>query len=496
MGFKKLLNGQNGLSLVEILFATFILYIVLTALIGVFAMSSRMVMSGNSEDLAATIANERLEQIRSLPFDKIGIKGSTDPSVPPGVIEPVEEAIRSNIKFIINTSVRWVDDPYEGVGITTSTAHQDYKKIEVLVSWGVPAPGGVVAMASYLAEKPSINFLPEVTFEEGAPATGTIVWGSIDIPVHAVDVDGYISTLRYSVDGRFPAGSSTTSTASDVTYTFTWNSTETVTQTVPLTPDGIRWINAEAWDNRGGQGKVKRVVYLDNFAPDTPKAPDASSLSLLQPDCTSTLNLNWTAVWDGPPPVTILGVTYYYADIHAYGYKIERRRQDDASWTNWEDEGTVTASSYLQDDCPTTFISSGLTPFTRYQYRLVALSPRGLESAESVSVTTVTPLALAGTSSRQGKLMDTTLTWWAPYSDFDDPPGVGYALYRSTLPAEDLSQIGTTLTTITDNQYFPASYTHSEVGIPKGTYYYQVIAGYSNGGVLEEVKSNVVMLSE
>ena len=121
------LKNSKGLSMVEIMFATIILYLVLIGLIGLYVSTLKMVSIGKTETIAVALTNEIMEHARKLPYQDVGIIGANETGVPTGTLPETTQVVREGIDFTINNDVRWVDDDGDN--------ENDYKKLRVTVSW-------------------------------------------------------------------------------------------------------------------------------------------------------------------------------------------------------------------------------------------------------------------------------------------------------------------------------------------------------------------------
>ena len=78
--FPRLLrNGEGGYSMVEVLAAIMILSLAILPMVGMFDAGLRASVAGSKYDKARALANERLEKVRALPYNKPG--GSADSAV-------------------------------------------------------------------------------------------------------------------------------------------------------------------------------------------------------------------------------------------------------------------------------------------------------------------------------------------------------------------------------------------------------------------------------
>jgi hypothetical protein len=74
---------------------------------------------------ATSILNQEVEMMRNLPYDKVGTIGG----IPAGVIPASQTITVGNQDFILDTVIRNIDDPFDGIASSTSadTAPADYK---------------------------------------------------------------------------------------------------------------------------------------------------------------------------------------------------------------------------------------------------------------------------------------------------------------------------------------------------------------------------------
>lgn len=79
---------------------------------------------------ALHLASERVELIRNLPYDSIGIIGG----IPAGNMQPNENVTRNGLNYIVKTSIVYIDDPFDNVA-PIDLLPTDYKRVRVDVSW-------------------------------------------------------------------------------------------------------------------------------------------------------------------------------------------------------------------------------------------------------------------------------------------------------------------------------------------------------------------------
>lgn len=92
-----------------------------------------------AEATAIALSNQRMEEIRNLPYQSIGTLGG----IPSGNIPQVENIVRNQITFTIRTTIIYIDDPYDDLA-PIDTLAIDYKRIRVAVSWSGWLGGEIV----------------------------------------------------------------------------------------------------------------------------------------------------------------------------------------------------------------------------------------------------------------------------------------------------------------------------------------------------------------
>jgi hypothetical protein len=96
---------------------------------------------------ATRLAQEKLEIVRNLSYESVGVVGG----IPAGPIEPISEETVGGTNFRVATSVRYIDDEFDGYA-PSDLLPVDYKRIKVSVTWD-----------GYLASKTPVELLTDVT---------------------------------------------------------------------------------------------------------------------------------------------------------------------------------------------------------------------------------------------------------------------------------------------------------------------------------------------
>ena len=123
--------------------------IVFLGIFGAYQLSLKVVSQSKARIAATAIANQKIEQIRNLPYKKVG----TDPRAidePIGDIPKTESVLQNNTNFAVETTIKYVSDCFDGprsadcpAASETDDCVKDYKRAEVKVSWERPFRGEV-----------------------------------------------------------------------------------------------------------------------------------------------------------------------------------------------------------------------------------------------------------------------------------------------------------------------------------------------------------------
>jgi len=125
------MNNEKGFSLMEVVVSILVISVVILGIFSLIIFSLNVTTDNKYFVEAIEIANQKLEQIRNLPYDDVGtISGS-----PAGVIPDYETIVREG-SFDIHTTVIFYDDEYDGTfDLGTDNVFLDYKIATIEVAW-------------------------------------------------------------------------------------------------------------------------------------------------------------------------------------------------------------------------------------------------------------------------------------------------------------------------------------------------------------------------
>ncbi len=123
-------RDNTGTSLIELLMTIAIFAMISISLYSLIWIGIHLVRDNEARLDALGIAQTKIEEIRNAPYESIGTNGG----IPDGDFLQKEIIERNNRTFTIETDIRYIDDPFDGVA-PTDTVSNDYKKIRVAVTW-------------------------------------------------------------------------------------------------------------------------------------------------------------------------------------------------------------------------------------------------------------------------------------------------------------------------------------------------------------------------
>lgn len=129
---KKIIYKQSGFSYVEILISIMIISILSLGIFNLIILSLRISTENQYHVEAINIANQKMERIRNMPYDDVGLISG----IPSGLIPPEEIVIQKGT-YTVNTYITFFDDPFDGEAGSSNpdTIPVDYKIATIKVSW-------------------------------------------------------------------------------------------------------------------------------------------------------------------------------------------------------------------------------------------------------------------------------------------------------------------------------------------------------------------------
>ena len=120
--------GESGYSLVEVLAAIVILSLAILPMVGMFDAAFRAAVLGGNYDKARALANEKLEEVRALPYaEPGGAADSVTERYPPATPTSGTEGI-----FTYTVETKYVDASFSNPGDSPPAPQM---RVEVEVEW-------------------------------------------------------------------------------------------------------------------------------------------------------------------------------------------------------------------------------------------------------------------------------------------------------------------------------------------------------------------------
>jgi hypothetical protein len=350
------------------------------------------------------------------------------------------------------------------------------------MGWGWAGSGSTTGTAE-------TSELPQIIFGAGSPEEDDVISGTA-IPVYAEAIhpmtNGLLTNMFFYVDTQPLRNTSDdmaqfTINAQTGNRFFNWDTTAALDDGTPISPDGIRTLKIEVWDNIGQQDYKIRRVYVDNDRP-----PDPGGV-WVEWKTDNTLAVAWDQVMDGTSPV----YSYFVGVDEDYGTGLWEH-------THWRCGDGVQDLRY---EIPVTDPSLAYDPFRRFRIRHYSQSPSTGMSWYAITGPFVTPPTLSGysdtTLTKKNKnfwnyTVRTGLQWTGPQFPIS---AVEYTVWRSESSDMSGRQIAfsTTDPDLTDCE---DEVTGTSRGNAADEYYYQleasfVASGPDATGAWESVWSNV-----
>lgn len=180
-------KNQKGFTLIEVAVSLAIISVLILGVYSLIILSLRITADNKNYVSAIEIANQKMEQIRNMPYDDVGTIGS---SVASGTIPQVVTVNMGGI-FTVTTNITIPNDPYDDIAGADSIPN-DYKQATIKVSWessygpkSISVFSKVVSKTKEVAAGYGLLELHSVD-SNGSPVPGASVYIDNDILVPAM----------------------------------------------------------------------------------------------------------------------------------------------------------------------------------------------------------------------------------------------------------------------------------------------------------------------
>ncbi|MCB9815517.1 prepilin-type N-terminal cleavage/methylation domain-containing protein [Candidatus Nomurabacteria bacterium] len=141
---------SRGFSLVEVIIVSAISTIVFGALLLSFKYSLDLMNQSKFKLTALSVANDRMEYFRSLPYDDVG----TVAGIPSGTIPQNSSTTLNGIEFAERVLVEYVDDPADGLDVADSNGIlADYKRVKLEYTWNISGETRSISLVSNIVPR-------------------------------------------------------------------------------------------------------------------------------------------------------------------------------------------------------------------------------------------------------------------------------------------------------------------------------------------------------
>jgi len=141
---------SQGQAVIGLIIAIAVFAILMSSLFTLVSSSYNLVSYNRSRIAARQLAQEKIELIRNLKYDDVGVVGG----IPPGIIEPEENIKRNDLSYLIKTTIIYIDDSFDEIA-PSDTFPTDYKRARIEVSWQGVARSGNNPLVLYTDVAPT-----------------------------------------------------------------------------------------------------------------------------------------------------------------------------------------------------------------------------------------------------------------------------------------------------------------------------------------------------
>lgn len=132
--------SKKGFTLIEVLVGVSLTLIVFLGIFGAYQLALKVIIQTRNKVVATAVANGEIEKIRNLPYSSVGISGG----FPSGNLLTSSVVRQNSADYTIKRTVDYAVDAIDGIVFPDDDCPNDYKKVEIKVSWTGRFTGQVV----------------------------------------------------------------------------------------------------------------------------------------------------------------------------------------------------------------------------------------------------------------------------------------------------------------------------------------------------------------
>lgn len=308
--------GDGGFTVVELVIAAFVMFFVLTALLGLVATTSQMASRSRARAVLTDVTSGRLDLYRTYAFKDIQVtsKGGKIPDTEtlvvsgwtinlastvassttyPGTVNVTIVATASHISLptVTYTAAAALRGPFgSGSAVSTGTS-----TLTLEFAPGSPNANDTVSDSSDNTLGSVLQILAKATSTANKIAAFQFKVNTGTLDIFLTDVNGVQST--YQALALSPPQSSPFTSAS-----FVWNVGQVPlgSGTYPI-PDGMRTVSMWVQDDHGNiTGPIQRTVFVDNKDPNVPTGLLVSPVQTMSGSTPAlSVSSSWANAYDG-----------------------------------------------------------------------------------------------------------------------------------------------------------------------------------------------------
>src|SRR3989344_2158555 len=149
------MTKHAGFTLVETVVGLAVFVIIALGITQGFLAVTTLVKASRARTAATLLANEQIELIRNMPYAQVGEVGG----IPGGIIPSVQTVVDGGISFTSTTTVRNLDDAFDGIigGTPNDLNPADYKFVQMDINCSACALSQPLAFTATIGPKKSGN---------------------------------------------------------------------------------------------------------------------------------------------------------------------------------------------------------------------------------------------------------------------------------------------------------------------------------------------------